>query len=168
MKFRSTKTKIGAIALLLLVFGGVLLVGAGANKALEIPVPLSSAAEIAPDSTSDLNIASKQPDQLPVRPGGIALPKPEPVSDLTQFVNDTTSNLNILNPKHPDFGKIPLPRRERLPSKTPGTGDYGTSVDRSLTGVLGVYAGQEVQPSLTLPSAPPDMVSPYYHWSVGP
>ncbi len=161
MKFRSTKTKIGAIALLLLVFGGVLLVGAGVNRALEIPVPLSSAAEIASDSTSGLNIANKQPDQLPVRPGGIALPKPEPVNDLLQIVNDTTQQLNILDPKHPDFGKIPLPRRERLPNErlpniTPGTGDYGTRVDRSLTGVLGVYAGQEVQPSLTLPSAPPD------------
>jgi len=69
---------------------------------------------------------------------------------------------NIADPHHPDYGKIPLPsipsieRRFPFGAPNPGTGDYGTLINQSLENIIGVYAGQEVQPTLSLPAAPPN------------
>lgn len=84
-------------------------------------------------------------------------PLPKPPTDISQVVNDTTPELNILNPKHPDYGKIPLPRyrRAKLTNATPspGEGDYATIINGD---IVGAFAIQEVQLALELPSAPPD------------
>lgn len=130
-----TKT---TITLLLLVLGGImvagtLLAGAGADKAPE------------------------KPGLLVAPPAKISDPRPGSSIDLSRIHEDTTPELNILNPKNPNYGKIPLqsPRRKLSDATpSPGTGDYGTYISGGM--ILGVSAWQEVHPSLDLPSPDPD------------
>ncbi len=59
-----------------------------------------------------------------------------------------------------NIGNNPIPRRERskkdmmkrkVPSIVPGTGDFGSYLVNTPSGIKGVYAMQQVQPTLNLP-----------------
>jgi len=133
------------------------------------PKPTANSNEIKPDSTPYLNLLDKENlSEIPLPKENLSSPErfkfppiPNPASDMSEIKPDSTPYLNILDPEHPLHGKIPLPVRKHLPPPpdgipNPGKGDYGTSINRNLDGIKGVYAGQEVIPDLSLPEAPPN------------
>lgn len=70
-----------------------------------------------------------------------------------KIMQDTTPELNMLNPKNPNYGKIKLPEKRKLPklpTETPGTGDYGTTI-YATSGVFGAAAKHYIQTGLSLP-----------------
>ena len=82
-------------------------------------------------------------------------PYPKPLTDFSKIVPDSTPELNIADLRHPLHNKFCFPVRFSRDTPNPGTGDFGTDI-KPVSGVLGVYAMQEVRTDLSLPAAPPD------------
>lgn len=135
---------------------------------VEPPKPTANLDEIKPDSTEHLNLLSTEnQSKIPLPKENLSDPNrfkfppiPSPTDDMSEIKPDSTPHLNILDPKHPMYGKMPLPVRKHLPpdveTLNPGQGDYGTSINKNIDEIKGVYAGQEVRPDLSLPEAPPN------------
>ncbi len=91
--------------------------------------------------------------------------KPQPLTNISETMqitgqgvmqrNITTAVTQLVN-----IGNNPIPRRDRskidmmkrkVPSIVPGTGDFGSYLVNTPSGIKGVYAMQQVQPTLNLP-----------------
>lgn len=91
--------------------------------------------------------------------------KPRPltnISEATQITEQGVMQRSITTTVTPsvNIGNNPIPRRDRskkdimkrkVPSIVPGTGDFGSYLLNTSSGIKGVYAMQQVQPTLELP-----------------